>query len=117
MKTLSEYSKDFFKLKTSKNPNDMELFEKSLIKFCKTGKKEDAFSVFFCYCEIFKMFGRGYQTIDKLLELLSDHEFHAGELLLSIETIIRIRFMFLLWGLPYTLMVEYLKMLLKNTMV
>ena len=52
-----------------------------LDKFCKTGKKDDAFSVYFCFCEIYGVFGKGYDSMQKLLELLSDHEYHSGGLL------------------------------------
>ena len=53
----------------------------TLQRFCDTGKKEDAFTVYYCYCEIFNFFGEGYDTIGKLIEFLSDYEYHSGELL------------------------------------
>lgn len=55
--------------------------ERSLRQFCKTGKKSDAFCVYYCFCEIFSVFGSGYDSTNKLLEVLSDHEYHSGELL------------------------------------
>lgn len=56
-------------------------FETSLDRFCETGQKEDAFNVYFCYCEIFNLFGSGYDNTKKLLEILSDYESNAGMLL------------------------------------
>lgn len=56
-------------------------FKNSLENFLKSGEKADAFNVFFCYSEIYKIFGKGYDNTQKLLELLSDHEYHSGELL------------------------------------
>lgn len=49
--------------------------------FCETGRKEDAFTVYFCYAEIFAPLGKGYANTKHIVELLSDHEHHAGELL------------------------------------
>ncbi len=80
MKTLDVLSSNFFNGAIFQQ-QDYQCLKRSLAKFCKTGKKEDAFSVYFCFCEIFKVFGTGYDTIDKLLQLLSDHEYHSGELL------------------------------------
>ncbi len=56
-------------------------FENALAQFCESGQKEDAFNVYFCYCEIFKVFGEGYDNTKKLLEILSDYENNAGMLL------------------------------------
>ncbi len=88
MKTLSELSSKFFNLldmKDYEKPETVEsdklCFENSLKQFLASGKKEDAFSVYFCFSEIFKLFGQGYENTKKLLELLSDHEYHSGELL------------------------------------
>lgn len=53
----------------------------SLERFLETGLKEDAFIVYYCFCEIFHIFGNGYENAKKLLDLLSDHEYHSGELL------------------------------------
>ncbi len=61
--------------------NDMLCFRNSVADFLSSGKKDDAFTVFFCYSEIFRLFGKGYDNIRKLIEMLSDHEFHSGELL------------------------------------
>ena len=87
MKTLLELSDRFFGMldlspqSSDQSENDKLCFEKALSAFLKSGRKEDAFTVYFCYCEIFKLFGQGYENTKKLLELLSDHEYHSGELL------------------------------------
>lgn len=88
MKTLQELSDKFFDnltLKnadgTSKSDSDKVCFNNALEKFLSTGSKEDAFVVYFCFSEIFKLFGKGYGNTQKLLEMLSDHEYHSGELL------------------------------------
>lgn len=60
---------------------DMHCFRKSTEAFLKSGKKADAFVVYFCFSEIFHLFGSGYDNTRKLLETLSDHEYHSGELL------------------------------------
>lgn len=80
MNTLDVLSGNFFE-RTIFHQQDFQCLKRSLAKFCRTGKKEDAFSVYYCFCEIFKVLGSGYDTIDKLLQLLSDHEYHSGELL------------------------------------
>ena len=61
--------------------NEMTCFRKATEAFLKSGKKADAFVVYFCFSEIFKLFGSGYENTQKLLETLSDHEYHSGELL------------------------------------
>lgn len=89
MKTLRDLSIEFCNLfeleyageKINEAENDKLCFKIALDKFLKTGRKEDAFTVYFCYCEIFELFGTGYENTKKLLELLSDHEYHSGELL------------------------------------
>ena len=60
-------------------PRELECFKNELERFCDSGKKEDAFSVYYCYSSIFETFGK--ETLSKLIKFLSDHEFHAGELL------------------------------------
>lgn len=72
---------DLFGKKITIKKEDVECLRRELKEFCKTGKKEDAFTVYFCFCEIFKVFGDGYKSMQKLLEFLSDHEYHSGELL------------------------------------
>ncbi len=88
MNTLLELSSEFFTMfaiETEQNSaeaaSDKLCFEKAMSKFLNSGLKEDAFVVYLCFCEIFKLFGQGYSNTKKLLELLSDHEYHSGELL------------------------------------
>lgn len=83
MPTLNEASKKFFKSFMSKERAQAELdagdilcFVNALEKFLESGRKEDAFTVYFCFSEIFKLFGRGYKNTQKLLEMLSDHEYY-----------------------------------------
>ena len=90
MKTISEWSSKFFDLLDMKEyekpetaESDKLCFKIALKQFLASGKKEDAFSVYFCFSEIFKLFGQGYENTKKLLEMLSDHEYHSGELLSS----------------------------------
>ncbi|MCM1306923.1 MAG: RyR domain-containing protein [Bacteroides sp.] len=88
MKSLNELSSVFFdelglennKLQRFKE-TELSCFRKSLQKFLSSGNKEDAFVVYYCFSEIFKLFGKGYDNTQKLLETLSDHEHHSGELL------------------------------------
>lgn len=80
--TLEELSAKFFDANAGLEQNeDMDCLARTLADFCRTGTKQDAFCVYYAYCEIFSVFGSGYDTMHKLLELLSDHEFHSGELL------------------------------------
>lgn len=87
MKTLNELSSVFFETLYTEKPqadislNDLQCFERALNGFLASGSKEDAFVVYFCFSEIFKLFGKGYDNTQKLLEMLSDHEYHSGELL------------------------------------
>lgn len=88
MKTLTEYSQTFFDRLvldsahgSAEAESDKTCFRKSLEQFLASGNKEDAFVVYFCFSEIFKLFGSGYDNTQKLLEMLSDHEYHSGELL------------------------------------
>ena len=88
MKSLNELSRVFFNelytgeiLNSGFSESDMTCFKKSLEQFLASGRKEDAFVVYFCFSEIFKLFGKGYDNTQKLLEMLSDHEHHSGELL------------------------------------
>lgn len=61
--------------------SDKKCFKNSLARFLSSGSKEDAFVIYFCFSEIFRLFGKGYENTQKLLEMLSDHEYHSGELL------------------------------------
>ncbi len=87
MRALVELCNDFFNSipveleTTDRRRYDLKCFQKCLENFLKTGLKEDAFTVYFCYCDIFHVFGEGYDNAKKLLEMLSDHEYHSGELL------------------------------------
>lgn len=84
MKTLTALSETFFDkliLQGENAESDKTCFKKSLEQFLKSGSKEDAFIVYFCFAEVFKLFGSGYDNTQKLLEMLSDHEYHSGELL------------------------------------
>ena len=81
MYSLGEMCERFFNSDIEREKQDVDSLRRVLRRFCETGKKEDAFSVYYCYCEIFEIFGSGYDTMSKLLEFLSDHEYHSGELL------------------------------------
>ncbi len=80
MKSLGNLCDAFFEMSMEKQ-EDSGCMQRVLHKFCETGKKEDAFSVYFCFCEMFKVFGSGYETMSKLTEFLSDYEYRSGELL------------------------------------
>ncbi len=60
---------------------DKLCFKNALARFLRTGTKEDAFDVFFCYSEIYNVFGGYKQGIDRLLELLFQHEKSGASLL------------------------------------
>lgn len=86
MEKLSQASNRFFGLLKEKGigqiaESDLLCFERSLQEFLRSGTKEEAFVVYFCFSEIFRLFGNGYDNAQKLLETLSDHEYHTGELL------------------------------------
>ena len=88
MKKLTELSDRFFEnidlkgiSKDEHSESDRQCFKTILSQFLASGDKSDAFCVYYCFSEIFKLFGEGYGNTQKLLELLSDHEYHSGELL------------------------------------
>ncbi len=58
-------------------------FESAIGRFLSSGSREDAFDIFYCYCEIFKPFGAGYDSTGLLLEMLSEHEANASSLLMK----------------------------------
>lgn len=58
-------------------------FEAAAARFLASGSREDAFDIYYCYCEIFKPFGVGYDTVGLLLEMLSEHETNASSLLMK----------------------------------
>ena len=88
MKTLAKLANKFFENVcfaeipgTACPESDRQCFIRALNQFLSSGDKGDAFTVYFCFSEIFRLFGKGYGNTQKLLELLSDHEYHSGELL------------------------------------
>lgn len=88
MNSLYDLSNKFFGLlendyisEREGEAGDKQCFENALKQFLSSGRKQDAFTVYFCFSEIFKLFGQGYDNTKKLLEMLSDHEYHSGELL------------------------------------
>lgn len=62
---------------------DRLCLETAAARFLATGTREDAFDIYFCYCEIFKPFGAGYDSTGLLLKLLSEHETNASSLLMK----------------------------------
>lgn len=58
-------------------------FEMAIGRFLSSGSREDAFDIYYCYCEIFKPFGVGYDSTGLLLEMLSEHEANASSLLMK----------------------------------
>ncbi|MDE7439442.1 MAG: hypothetical protein K2N23_02925 [Clostridia bacterium] len=60
---------------------DALCFKNALARFVRTGAKEDAFDVFFCYAQIFKTFGGYKRGINSLLQLLYDYEANSATLL------------------------------------
>ena len=58
-------------------------FEAAVARFLESGSREDAFDIYFCYCEIFKPFGAGYDSTGLLLKMLSEHETNASSLLMK----------------------------------
>lgn len=58
-------------------------FEAAIGRFLKSGSREDAFDIYYCYCEIFKPFGKGYDATGLLLKMLSEHETNASSLLMK----------------------------------
>ena len=81
MYTAGELCDHFFDFDIARDNDDLSCLQRCLNSFCNSGTKEDAFTVYFSFCEIFKVFGSGFDTMDKLLAFLSDHEYHSGELL------------------------------------
>lgn len=88
MKALAKLANKFFENVcfaeipgTACPESDRQCFIRALNQFLSSGDKGDAFTVYFCFSEIFRLFGKGYANTQKLLELLSDHEYHSGELL------------------------------------
>lgn len=62
---------------------DKLCFKNALSRFLKTGIKEDAYDIYFCFNEIFHTFGKNEDSINTLLSLLYDHESKAASLLMK----------------------------------
>lgn len=73
-------------LKKNQIPFNMEkdvdrlCFENAINRFLKSGKKEDAFDVYFCYLE---MFVGDYKKTRRMIELLSEFEANGSALLMK----------------------------------
>ncbi len=73
-------------LRENEIPYNMEMdinrlcLENALDGFLKSGKKEDAFNVYFCYLE---MFIGDYEKVRRMIELLSEFEANGSELLMK----------------------------------
>ena len=73
-------------LKANQIPYNMEkdidrlCFENAVNRFLKSGTKEDAFDVYFCYLE---MFVGDYQKTRRMIELLSEYETNGSGLLMK----------------------------------
>ncbi len=73
-------------LKANQIPFNMEkdidrlCLENAVARFLKSGKKEDAFDVYFCYLE---MFVGDYQKTRRMIELLSEYEANGSGLLMK----------------------------------
>lgn len=62
---------------------DRLCLERAIHSFAESGSKNTAFDVYFAFCEIFKPFGRGYDSTRTLLEMLAEHESNASSLLMK----------------------------------
>ncbi len=86
--TMSSGSLDFdgTSFKTNQIPFNMEkdidrlCLENAVVRFLKSGKKEDAFDVYFCYLE---MFVGDYEKTRRMIELLSEFEANGSGLLMK----------------------------------
>lgn len=73
-------------LKSNQIPLNMEkdidrlCLENAIDRFLKSGKKEDAFDVYFCYLE---MFIGDYEKTRRMIELLSEYEANGSSLLMK----------------------------------
>lgn len=73
-------------IKAGQIPYNMQMdidrlcLEKALTRFLKSGKKEDAFDVYFCYLE---MFVGNYGEVRRMIELLSEFEANGSGLLMK----------------------------------
>jgi|GEM_PF-677685 len=58
---------------------DILCLKTAIARFLSSGLKDDAFDVYFCFSEIYSLFGKGYECNTKgLLNILGDHEVKAG---------------------------------------
>ncbi|MDE7164388.1 MAG: hypothetical protein K2O04_03090 [Clostridiales bacterium] len=78
MAKLEQLCEKFFDYNIACDSSDIDCFVAAVRRFCGSGKKDDAFSVYYCFCEMFKIFG-AFDSMNNLLEFLSDHEYHSGE--------------------------------------
>lgn len=60
--------------------NDKRCFEVALSRFLDSGRKEDAFDVYFCYLE---MFVGNYSATRQIIEMLSEYENNGSRLLMK----------------------------------
>lgn len=73
-------------IKENQIPYNMQMdidrlcFENAIERFLKSGKKEDAFDVYFCYLE---MFVGNYEKTRRMIELLSEFEANGSGLLMK----------------------------------
>lgn len=80
MSNLKNYCRDFF-VENFSGDKDFILLSDEISFFIDSGEKEDAFTVFYAFSEIFKLFGSGYDNIKLLLDLLKEYEHLSGQLL------------------------------------
>lgn len=81
MDTLLNLTENFLKLDNKIDSSDFSCLAGTIRNFLKSGSKEDAFSTYFAFSEIFKFENESENSIDKLVNFLAEHEFHSGELL------------------------------------
>lgn len=87
-KSNEKISKNYTGTSLEKNqiPYNMQMdidrlcLENAISRFLKSGKKEDAFDVYFCYLE---MFIGDYEKTRRMIELLSEFEANGSELLMK----------------------------------
>ena len=78
MPRLSYWVQGFF----AEEDIDERCFARALDRFLAGGAKEDAFDLYFCFAEIFNVFGRGYtKNVKPMVELLASFEQTSGVLL------------------------------------
>ncbi|MCL2476701.1 RyR domain-containing protein [Candidatus Bathycorpusculum sp.] len=79
---LWEYCNDFYDSLSglgNKQQINMQCLKVATARFLKSGTKDDAFDVYYCFSEIYKIFGEGYEGATlTLLDILADHETNAG---------------------------------------